>query len=69
MKNKMQVVENPWGESTPVKPNTKSERLGGPSPKLSSRVSQKFERTKDKVKEGASSGVNWLKLKCTKNKK
>ncbi|CAA0821073.1 Unknown protein [Striga hermonthica] len=74
---KMPLIENPWGQAT-----VKTERLGGPSPKLSDRVTEKLERTKEaasagvektkagarKVKEGASSGVNWLKLKCNKNK-
>ncbi|KAL8552717.1 hypothetical protein ACS0TY_001416 [Phlomoides rotata] len=67
-------------------------RLGGPSPKLSSRVSDKFDRTKEaaaagmektkevasvgvektkvaakKVKQGASTSVNWLKIKYSKS--
>lgn len=53
-------------------------RLGG-KPKLSRRVSEKFEvgmeKTKiaasagmKKMKHGASVGVNWIKVKCNKNK-
>ncbi|PIN20316.1 hypothetical protein CDL12_06996 [Handroanthus impetiginosus] len=73
----MTVIDN-----SAAKPVPEPRRLGGPAPKLSTRVSQKFERTKEaasagvektkvaanKVKKGASAGVNWLKLKCNKTK-
>lgn len=69
---------NPWGESdSHSKPRAEAppQRLGGPSAKLSSRVSDRFDRTKEKtkeaakkVKDGASTGVNWIKLKCDKTK-
>lgn len=67
---------NPWGQSDAgYKPGREPTRLGGPSSKLSSRVSDKFDRTKEKtkeaakkVKDGASTGVNWIKLKCKENK-
>ncbi|GFP86893.1 hypothetical protein PHJA_000833100 [Phtheirospermum japonicum] len=75
----MPLIDKPWGASHTT---TKTERLGGPSPKLSARVSEKLERSKEvasagvektkvgvrKVKEGASTGVNWLKIKCNTHK-
>ncbi|KZV36334.1 hypothetical protein F511_25134 [Dorcoceras hygrometricum] len=78
--------ENPFGGSTAsAKPAAEPRRLGGPSPKLSKRLSEKFERTKEvasagmeksvektkvaakKVKEGATTGVHWIKLKYSKS--
>ncbi|KAG6428446.1 hypothetical protein SASPL_112697 [Salvia splendens] len=70
---------NPRSDSQPT-------RLGGPSSKLSLRMSDKFDRTKEvaatgmertkektkktarKVKTGATTGVNWIKVKCNQNK-
>lgn len=70
----MTVIDyNPWGAE--ARRGREPTRLGGPSSKLSSRVSDKFDRTKEKTKEaakkvknGASTGVNWIKVKCNKNK-
>ncbi|KAI3443924.1 hypothetical protein Pfo_000589 [Paulownia fortunei] len=66
----MPFMDNPWGSSHP-----KPERLGGPSPKLSTRVSEKFERTKEvasagmeKTKEVASAGVEKTKVGVKKVK-
>ncbi|KAK2994374.1 hypothetical protein RJ640_029489 [Escallonia rubra] len=67
--------ENPWANQGDnlQQPENPPKRLGGNaggSSKLSRKVSEKFERTKvvaasgvKKVKDGASVGVNWVKLK------
>ncbi|KAL8196532.1 hypothetical protein R6Q57_024827 [Mikania cordata] len=60
---------NPWGK--PSKKHGSRSKSG----KLSKKMSQNFEKTKavaasgaKKIKEGASSGVNWLKIKLHVNK-
>ncbi|VFQ93138.1 unnamed protein product [Cuscuta campestris] len=69
--------DNPWGGAGGYRKAAEERptRLGGPSPKLSRKMSEKFERgvekTKvaaNKVKEGASIGINWLKVKYNKHK-
>ncbi|CAI9092813.1 OLC1v1028150C1 [Oldenlandia corymbosa var. corymbosa] len=73
------LPENPWSvvdEKKAAKtPSRQPKRLGDPSPKLSRKVSEKFERTKEvasagmkKVKDGASTGIHWMKLKYNQTK-
>ncbi|KAH6818479.1 hypothetical protein C2S51_002082 [Perilla frutescens var. frutescens] len=66
---------NPWGEKEESGMKSPPHRLGGPSSKLSSRMSDRFDRTKEKTKEaakkvktGASTSVNWVKVKCNQTK-
>ncbi|KAL1531234.1 hypothetical protein AAHA92_33935 [Salvia divinorum] len=63
---------NPWGVND-GNPRSRNEptRLGEGTSKFSSRVSDKFDRTKEKTKEaakkvkiGASTSVKWIKVKC-----
>lgn len=67
-------MENPWGSPRNKKASREPKRLGDPPQKLSRKVSEKYERTKEaasvgmkKMKDGASTSVNWIKLKCNKS--
>ncbi|CDP00224.1 unnamed protein product [Coffea canephora] len=78
MATSIDLPENPWSaanQNKAPKSPRQPKRLGGPSPKLSRKVSEKFERTKEvasagmkKVKEGASTSVHWIKLKYNQTK-
>lgn len=61
----MAAMDNPFADQ---KPSAQPRRLGGPSPKLSSRVSDKFDRTKEATKEAAAAGVEKTKEAAKKVK-
>ncbi|GAA0174669.1 hypothetical protein Leryth_002259 [Lithospermum erythrorhizon] len=68
----MAIMENPFAGDSKT---GESKRLGGPAPKLTKKMSQKFEKTKvvasagmKKMKEGTASTVGWIKVKMNKNK-